>query len=208
VNISSVSISYANTAVNPETVKQSSQADQQIQEQTETSDSLTISAAADEAFRSLSDKTSKAEGKTTVNSEQSESSAATDIKISTSSLNSAKISTESQAVDTELTSATTTNINASVEEETTSQTSAIVSETTSSYSEYTAAEIAEYDLDGDGEISTSEEAIMLAEQAKDASSDTSKVNSLVQTQSRGAYQTAIQQLQAPPANEYPFSLQV
>ena len=208
MNISSVSSIYSYTAVKPETAKQDSQTNQQIEKQTEVSDSFTKSAAADEALRSLSDKTSKAEGNTVVSSEQLAASATADSKPSTGKPEAAKITAEAQAVNTETSSATTINVETSAEEETSSQTSEIISETSSSSSEYTAAEIAEYDTNGDGEIDASEEAKMLAAQAKAAASETSKEKSSIQTMSREAYQTAKQQLQAPPANEYQFSQQV
>ncbi len=208
MNISSVSSIYSYTAVKPETAKQDSQTDQQIEKQTEVSDSFTKSAAADKALRSLSDKTSKAEGDTVVSSEQSAASATADCKPSTSKLEAARIPAEARAVNTETSSATTTNIETSTEEETTSQTSEIISEISSSSSEYTAAEIAEYDIDGDGEIDASEEAKMIVAQTKAAYSETSKESSIVQTKSQEAYQTAKQQLQATPTSDYQFSLQV
>jgi len=196
--------------VNPESVKQSSQTDKQMDKQTQTSDSFTKSTAADEALRSLSDKAAKTKSVTTVNTELMESSAASASRPSPGRPKTANINIESQAINTEMSSATTTNVETSAQEEFTSQNEEIISElsSSSSSSKYTAAEIAEYDLDGDGEIDSTEEALMILEKTKKAAADKSSNEiSFIQIKSREAYETAKWQMQATPVNFFLVNFQ-
>jgi len=71
----------------------------------------------------------------------------------------------------------------------------LVTSSTTSSLKYTAAEIAEYDLDGDGEISAYEEARMLAKQAEEKSLNGGQLAK--QAAAKDAYETAKTQLLYP-----------
>jgi len=181
-----------------------------MEQQTQTSDSFTKSSSADEVLRSLSDKAAKTKSNTTANTELMELSAASASRPSPGRPKTANNNTESQAMNTEMSSATTINIETSAQEELTNQNKEIIPElsTSSSSSKYTAAEIAEYDLDGDGEIDSTEEALMFLEKTKKAAADkSSNENSFIQMKSQEAYETAKWQMQATPVNNFQVNFQ-
>jgi len=200
MNISAVGASYTTAALKPENAKQNSQTDPTTQQTIEGSDSFTKSAAADAALLKM--KEGQAQGDTTGNGQQAPPEGPAPGKAATN-----KASSEDQ-VNHQLLSAAR-NISKSSATDETSTDQAIIAEASSSSSEYTAAEIAEYDTNGDGEISSVEEAKMKAAQAQQAASNNSSGSNLnTQMQSREAYQTAKWQMQAPQTDNYQFSYQV
>ena len=169
MNISAVGASYTTAALKPENAKQNSQTDPTTQQAIEGSDSFTKSAAADAALLKM--KEGQAQGDTPGNEQQAPPEGPAAGKAATN-----KLSSEDQVNQQLLSAARKISKSSATDETSTDQ--AITAEASSSSSEYTAAEIAEYDTNGDGEISSVEEAKMKADQAQETASKNSSGRNL------------------------------
>ncbi|PKM77622.1 MAG: hypothetical protein CVU90_05930 [Firmicutes bacterium HGW-Firmicutes-15] len=193
MEITSIGMNYNNTPAKSESVKQASATEQQ-----EVNVSKTKEVIADSFIKSsVTDAISKRDESTLSNtsldvfaSSKTNPQGATDNTSSDSKLATAKLPIEKPTVsansNTEVTAA-----NAGVISDVSTETTKSAIATVTSTSEYTAAEIAEYDLDGNGVIDAQEEAKMKAAQVKEASKDGL---SFEQMEAKEAYETAKTQL--------------
>jgi len=208
MEIYSVKMYNNNTLAKAEPVKQASTTEQQEVNTDQTkqvvTDSFTKSAAA-EAISQQTENTSAKIAQTTVVAAETETKAATSQTTANSetAANQARPSrtgapAKANTEETETTTSVVSDEITETTEEATQEATAIVS----SVSDYSAAEIAEYDLNGDGELDAAEVAKMKAAQAKEAANQSEEVSqevsqdemSIEQLEAKEAYEIAKNQL--------------